>query len=164
MLRTNATTLLALVNNVLDYSRIDAGLMRLSPKRFPIHAPVEEALDSVSEAAARKGLALGYVIEGPIPDLIADEDRVRQVLLNLLSNAVKYTERGEVAIRVRATMDAHETRSPDAVERSRGARARDRLRRAGGLRHAAFRSTRRSKKRSTRSARRRRARGWRSAT
>ena len=107
MLRTNATTLLALVNNVLVYSRIDAGLMRLSPRRFPIHAPVEEALDSVSEAAARKGLALGYVIEGPVPDLMADEDRVRQVLLNLLSNAVKYTERGEIAIRVRATMEAH---------------------------------------------------------
>src|SRR3954467_5712795 len=102
MLRTNATTLLALVNNVLDYSRIDAGLMTLTPRPFSVSAPVEEALDSVSEAASRKRLALGYVVEAGVPDVIADEDRVRQVLLNLLSNAVKYTDAGEIAIRVSA--------------------------------------------------------------
>ena len=100
MLRTNATTLLGLVNNVLDYSRIDAGLMTLAPRRFQIHAPVEEALDSVAEPASRKGIALGYVIAPDVPDVIADEERVRQVLLNLLSNAVKYTDNGQVAIRV----------------------------------------------------------------
>jgi signal transduction histidine kinase/ActR/RegA family two-component response regulator len=100
MLRTNAMTLLALVNNVLDYSRIDAGLMVLAPRRFPLHGPVEEALDSVAEIASRKGLALGYVIDPGVPDVVADEDRVRHVLLNLLSNAVKYTDAGEVAIRV----------------------------------------------------------------
>jgi signal transduction histidine kinase/CheY-like chemotaxis protein len=105
MLRTNATTLLALVNNVLDYSRIDAGLMVLTPRRFSLDAPVEEALDSVSEVASRKGLALGYVIDADVPDVVADEDRVRQVVLNLLSNAVKYTEAGEVAIRVSAVME-----------------------------------------------------------
>ena len=105
ILRTNATTLLALINNVLDYSRIDAGLMALHPKRFSLHAPVEEALDSVSESAARKGLALGYVIDAGVPDVIADEDRVRQILLNLLSNAVKFTDRGEIAIRVSAAIE-----------------------------------------------------------
>src|SRR3954447_357763 len=102
MLRTNATTLLALVNNVLDYSRIDAGLMTLTPRPFSVSAPVEEALDSVSEAASRKRLALGYVVEAGVPDVIADEDRVRQVLLNLLSNAVKFTHQGEVAVHVGA--------------------------------------------------------------
>src|SRR3954468_9139179 len=102
MLRTNATTLLALINNVLDYSRIEAGLMTLTPRPFSVSAPVEEALDSVSEAASRKRLALGYVVEAGVPDVIADEDRVRQVLLNLLSNAVKYTDAGEIAIRVSA--------------------------------------------------------------
>ncbi|HMF95762.1 MAG TPA: ATP-binding protein [Vicinamibacterales bacterium] len=102
MLRTNATTLLGLINNVLDYSRIDAGLMALVPKQFPVQAPVEEALDSVSELAARKGLALGYVIAPGVPDVLADEDRVRQVLLNLLSNAVKYTDTGQVSLHVAA--------------------------------------------------------------
>ena len=108
MLRTNATTLLGLVNNVLDYSRIEAGLMALAPRRFPIHAPVEEALDSVSEIAARKSLALGYVIAPGVPEVIADEDRVRQVILNLLSNAVKYTETGQIAIHVDAAIDYHD--------------------------------------------------------
>jgi signal transduction histidine kinase/CheY-like chemotaxis protein len=105
MLRTNATTLLALVNNVLDYSRIDASLMALTSRRFSLYTPVEEALDSVSEVASRKGLALGYVIDADVPDVIADEDRVRQVLLNLLSNAVKYTDTGEIVIRVGAASE-----------------------------------------------------------
>jgi len=106
MLRTNATSLLALVNNVLDYSRIDAGLMTLTPRRFSLFMPVEDALDSVSEVAARKRLSLGYVIDPRVPDVITDEDRVRQVLLNLLSNAVKYTETGEVVIRAWASVSA----------------------------------------------------------
>ena len=105
MLRSNATTLLALINNVLDYSRIDAGLVALAPRRFSPCTAVEEALDSVSEAASRKGLALGYVIDADVPDVIADEDRVRQVLLNLLSNAVKYTASGDIAIRVSAARE-----------------------------------------------------------
>ena len=105
MLRTNATTLLALVNNVLDYSRIDAGLVALTPRRFAIEAPVEEALDAVSELASRKGLALGYVIAPGVTEVIADEERVRQVLLNLLSNAVKCTDSGQIAIHVDAAPD-----------------------------------------------------------
>src|SRR5262245_60103901 len=106
MLRTNATSLLALVNNVLAYSGMDAGLMALAPRQFSLFMAVEDALDSVSEVASRKKLALGYVIDPGVPDVIADEDRVRQVLLNLLSNAVKYTEAGEVAIRARASVSA----------------------------------------------------------
>jgi len=102
MLRTNATTLLGLINNVLDYSRIEAGLMALVPRAFPLEAPVEEALDSVGELASRKGIALGYVIAPGVPDVLADEERVRQVLLNLLSNAVKYTEAGQVGVHVDA--------------------------------------------------------------
>ena len=103
MLRTNATTLFGLINNVLDFSRLDAGLMALAPRRFSIEAPVEEALDAVSELASRKGLALGYVIAPAVSEVIADEERVRQVLLNLLSNAVKYTETGQVGVHVDAT-------------------------------------------------------------
>jgi signal transduction histidine kinase/CheY-like chemotaxis protein len=109
MLRTNATTLLGLINNVLDYSRIDAGLMALTPRQFSIEAPVEEALDAVGELASRKGLALGYVIAPGVTELVADEERVRQVLLNLLSNAVKCTDVGQISIHVDATPDGHGT-------------------------------------------------------
>jgi CheY-like chemotaxis protein len=106
MLRTNATTLLALVDNVLDYSRIEAGLTMLTPRRFSVQAVVEDALDSVAGLAVRKGLALGYVIAPGVPNVVADEDRVRQVLLNLLSNAVKYTTSGEIGVYVDATPEA----------------------------------------------------------
>jgi signal transduction histidine kinase/CheY-like chemotaxis protein len=107
MLRTNATTLLSLINNVLDYSRIDAGLMALTPRQFSIEAPVEEAIDAVGELASRKGLAIGYVIAPGVTELVADEERVRQVLLNLLSNAVKCTEAGQIGIHVDATPDGN---------------------------------------------------------
>jgi len=102
MLRSSATVLLSLVNDILDYSRIEAGLMALSPRRFSLRSVIEDALDTVTELAARKGLEIGYVIEPGVPDALADEDRVRQVLINLLSNAVKFTEAGEVAVRVSA--------------------------------------------------------------
>jgi signal transduction histidine kinase/CheY-like chemotaxis protein len=109
MLRSSAMTLLSLVNDILDYSRIEAGLMALAPVRFSLQSVIEEALDPVTELAARKGLDIGYVIEPGVLDVVADEDRVRQVLINLLSNAVKFTETGEVAVGVRARRDDGET-------------------------------------------------------
>jgi signal transduction histidine kinase/CheY-like chemotaxis protein len=105
MLRSSATVLLSLVNDVLDYSRIEAGLIALSPARFSIEHVIEEALDTVTELAARKALEIGYVIDRGVPDVVADEDRVRQVLINLLSNAVKFTDAGEVAVRVSASVE-----------------------------------------------------------
>jgi signal transduction histidine kinase/CheY-like chemotaxis protein len=105
MLRSSATVLLSLVNDILDYSRIEAGLMALTPARFSLEHVIEEALDTVTELAARKALEIGYVIDRGVPDVVADEDRVRQVLVNLLSNAVKFTEAGEVAVRVSASVE-----------------------------------------------------------
>ena len=104
-LRSSATTLLSLVNDVLDYSRIEAGLMALNPVPISLRNVIEQALDPVTELAARKGLDLGYVIEPDVPRVVADQDRIRQVLINLLSNAVKFTETGEVAVRVSARTD-----------------------------------------------------------
>jgi len=104
-LRSSATTLLSLVNDVLDYSRIEAGLMALTPVPFSLKTVIEQALDPVTELAARKGLGLGYVIEPDVPRVVADQDRIRQILINLLSNAVKFTDSGEVAVRVSARRD-----------------------------------------------------------
>jgi PAS domain S-box-containing protein len=104
MLRSSASALLGLVSDILDYSRVEAGQMNLIPVSFSIQSLIEDALDPVTEAAARKGLDLGYVIGPEVPALVlADQDRVRQVLLNLLSNAVKFTETGEIAVHVGAT-------------------------------------------------------------
>jgi signal transduction histidine kinase/CheY-like chemotaxis protein len=99
--RSSATTLLGLVTDILDYSRIEAGSISLTPSHFDIRVAVENAADEVTDPVARKGLDLGYLIEDDVPTkVIADEGRVRQVLLNLLSNAVKFTDRGEIAIHV----------------------------------------------------------------
>jgi PAS domain S-box-containing protein len=103
MLKSSATALLSLVSDILDYSRIEAGLVQLVPVSFSLQACFEDALDPVTEAATRKGLEIGCVIEPTVPHaVIADRDRVRQVMLNLLSNAVKFTDHGEVAVRVGA--------------------------------------------------------------
>jgi PAS domain S-box-containing protein len=103
MLRSSATALLGLVSDILDYSRIEAGLMEVKPVVSEVAACIEDAFDSVSELAARKGLDLGYLVEPGVPPVIvADRDRVVQVLLNLLSNAVKFTDAGEVAVHVSA--------------------------------------------------------------
>jgi PAS domain S-box-containing protein len=107
MLRSSANALLALVSDILDYSRIEAGLLDLSPGPFSLRTCIEDAIDMVTEQAARKGLELGYVIdEGVIPGLMADQSRVRQVLLNLLANAVKFTDEGEVSVRATASANA----------------------------------------------------------
>ena len=99
--RSSATTLLGLVTDILDYSRIEAGSVNLVASPFLVSASVENAADDVTDSVARKGLDLGYLIEDDVPGtVVADEGRVRQVLLNLLSNAVKFTDRGEIAVHV----------------------------------------------------------------
>ena len=108
LLRSSGTALLGLIGDVLDYSRIEAGMTELVPAAFSLATCIEEALDAVTESAARKGLEIGYLIEPGVPGtIVADQDRVRQVLFNLLSNAVKFTDAGEVSARV-AVIDARE--------------------------------------------------------
>ena len=107
MLRSSATALLGLVSDVLDYSRIDQGLMELTPVDFVVRDCIEDALSTVTQAAARKRLEVGYLIDATVPVKVrADEARVRQVLLNLLSNAVKFTDAGEVSVEVSAERTA----------------------------------------------------------
>ncbi len=104
MLRSSATALHGLVGDVLDYTRIEAGLTNLVPTLFSTRVCVEDALDAVTEPAARKGLEIGYRIDPDVPDaVVADEGRVRQVLLNLLSNGVKFTDAGQIVVHVSAT-------------------------------------------------------------
>jgi PAS domain S-box-containing protein len=107
MLRSSATALLGLVSDVLDYSRIDQGLMELTPVDFVVRDCIEDALSTVTQAAARKRLQVGYLIDVTVPVKVrADEARVRQVLLNLLSNAVKFTDAGEISVQVGAERTA----------------------------------------------------------
>ena len=85
--------LLELINSVLDMSKIESGRMELSIDRVRLEQIVEDAIASVTPQAAKKDLKVTAKVEG-VRDLLADKDKLRQVLVNLLSNAVKFTPAG----------------------------------------------------------------------
>ncbi|MCB9704738.1 MAG: PAS domain-containing protein [Myxococcales bacterium] len=103
LIAASARTLLGLVEDVLDFSRIEAGRLDLASADFDLRQVVEEALAPVSLRAAEKGIELHERIAADAPiALRGDADRLRQVILNLVDNAVKFTEVGEVAVEIRA--------------------------------------------------------------
>ncbi|MDO8397941.1 MAG: PAS domain S-box protein [Bradyrhizobium sp.] len=98
MVRGSARHLLALINDVLDISKIEAGELEVSFKAFDIAASIERIVASIMPMAEKKGLALSADL-GDLPrEFISDQRRVEQMLLNLLSNAVKFTEQGSVKL------------------------------------------------------------------
>ena len=106
--RESAESLLALLNDVLDLSNIEAGYLALRPVGFSLRRCVAEVRQTILPAAEQKGLEVRFDLGPEIPDgLVGDHARLRQVLLNLLSNAVKFTDRGriEVSARVRDRRD-----------------------------------------------------------
>jgi signal transduction histidine kinase/CheY-like chemotaxis protein len=84
--------LLALINDVLDLAKVEAGRLELEPVTFDLAALVGEAAAGLRPLAERKGLDL--VVTGEVDELVADRGRVRQILYNLLSNAIKFTPAG----------------------------------------------------------------------
>jgi PAS domain S-box-containing protein len=102
-LSSGANQLYALINDVLDYSRIEAGEMTLEQTPFSLHDCLEPALDMVAGVAEGKGLALALTSRGDCHRMVVgDPTRLRQVAVNLLANATKFTERGAVAIEIEA--------------------------------------------------------------
>jgi PAS domain S-box-containing protein len=99
--------LLALITDILDMSRIEAGRYELSPERMALPDLLEESLRMVRGRAEEHGIALGVLIEPGLPAISADRRAVKQILLNLLSNALKFTgDGGRVTLGARATQDA----------------------------------------------------------
>ena len=96
---TSGRHLLSLINDILDLSKVEAGRMELEPSAFDLPAALEGCLTLVRERATRHGIALGLTVDERLGQIVADERKVRQVVLNLLSNAVKFTpEGGRVAV------------------------------------------------------------------
>ena len=93
-------TLLGVVGDVLDYSKLEAGALELDPEAFDPEALVRSAAEIVAEQAQAKGLTLGVEIDGEPPALVGDAMRLRQVLLNFLSNAVKFTRDGGISVKL----------------------------------------------------------------
>ncbi|SEP43619.1 PAS domain S-box-containing protein [Methylobacterium sp. ap11] len=95
--------LLTVVDDILDFSRIEAGGIALSEVPFAPAALVDNAASIVRGLSEPKGLALDVALDPAVPDWVrGDPDRLRQILLNLLNNAVKFTPAGRVAVRVEA--------------------------------------------------------------
>jgi signal transduction histidine kinase len=92
--------LLSLINDILDLSKVEAGRMELELGAFNLRMALENALTLIRERATRHGLTLGLTVDETLEDVVADERKLKQVLLNLLSNAVKFTpEGGRVDVR-----------------------------------------------------------------
>jgi signal transduction histidine kinase/CheY-like chemotaxis protein/HPt (histidine-containing phosphotransfer) domain-containing protein len=99
-IRRSATSLLAIINDILDLSKIEAGKIKLNLQPFDLREAVEEKLDLLAESAHAKGLALICDLPDGLPTRVwGDATRVCQVLTNLVGNAVKFTEKGEVVVR-----------------------------------------------------------------
>ncbi len=95
--------LLDLINNILDFSTLEAGKLQLADGDFEIARLCEQTIELVIPQSGSKGLEIVYVVDPGVPMCLrGDARRLRQVLLNLVGNAVKFTESGEVAIRVSA--------------------------------------------------------------
>lgn len=108
-IRESSDSLLAIINDILDYSKIESGRLELEHHAFNLQECMESALDIVAPAAAAKGLELVCAIEPGTPRaILGDSTRLRQVLVNLLSNAVKFTEQGEVVVSARRETEPYE--------------------------------------------------------
>ncbi|HYD85308.1 MAG TPA: ATP-binding protein [Opitutus sp.] len=105
-IRDSAASLLQLINDILDLSKIDAGAVELHIEPTDLREVGAFMHTVFAQQAARKALVLTCEVDAAVPAvLLLDRSRIRQILVNLLGNAVKFTERGEVALRVTWEVD-----------------------------------------------------------
>ncbi|MDS3859191.1 response regulator [Thermosynechococcaceae cyanobacterium BACA0444] len=119
--RLGSENLLTVINEILDFSKLEAHEMQLEMVNFNLQACVDEVVDLLAGNAHRKNLELAALVEYDVPAwLKGDESRLRQVLVNLVNNALKFTSAGEVVIRVRSGDEMGQTAfsgesTPEAV-------------------------------------------------
>ena len=102
----SAHALLGLLNDILDFSRIEAGRFDMEHGPFSLRATVEQTIKTLAARAREKGVELIGDVPAQVPDrLIGDSLRLRQVLTNLIGNATKFTHQGEIVVRVEAEKD-----------------------------------------------------------
>lgn len=108
IMHESSESLLTLLNDVLDYSKLEAERLVLEHRPFCIRRVVDAAVSLVAQEARRKGLVLGVRVDERVPECVeGDAVRLRQILVNLLGNAVKFTSQGEVRLEV--AFDAEQT-------------------------------------------------------
>ncbi|NHZ44059.1 EAL domain-containing protein [Massilia aquatica] len=97
----SSRTLIELINNILDFSKMEAGKLSLEEVDFDLRKLLEEVIELVAKQAQVRDVELGYLLAPGVPQCVnGDSLRLRQVLINLLGNAVKFTEHGEVAVSI----------------------------------------------------------------
>ena len=120
-IRMSGEALVTVINDVLDFSKIESGKLEIEHVPFDLRAVVEDGLELIAPMAAEKGIELVYWIEEDVPEaFVGDGARTRQILVNLLSNAVKFTEDGEVEITLGV-------RAPEARNASHGASSSEKV-------------------------------------
>jgi CheY-like chemotaxis protein/anti-sigma regulatory factor (Ser/Thr protein kinase) len=98
----SAESLLEIINDILDYSKIEAGKLELACEPFPLRECLNDALRAIAVKAHEKQLELTWRVARGVPGvLLGDAGKLRQIILNLVGNAIKFTERGEVELLVR---------------------------------------------------------------
>ena len=101
----SANALLTILNDILDYSKIEAGKLDIDPVNFDLHRTIREATEMLALSAQQKGLELIVRSAPELPrSVVGDAGRIRQVLINLVSNAIKFTERGHVLVDIAADL------------------------------------------------------------
>lgn len=99
IMRSSANTLLGLIENVLDISKIEAGKMTVSKDSFDLHQLISIIIQMQSSMASTKGITVSYNIDAATPfSLEGDEQHLKQILINLIGNAVKFTNEGSVKL------------------------------------------------------------------
>jgi len=102
--RRSAETLLSMIDDVLDFSRIEARKLELEPVYFSLRQLMHETMKSVGVIAASKKLTLSYLVQPDVPETVwADAVRLRQIVVNLVGNAIKFTHAGEISVVVGRT-------------------------------------------------------------
>jgi signal transduction histidine kinase len=108
--KSSAESLLALLNDILDVSKIEAGKLQLEMVEFSLRDNLNSAVKGLELEARRKGLNLWCSVEAEVPErLQGDPTRLRQILVNLIGNALKFTAEGEVALQARCEAETADT-------------------------------------------------------
>ena len=105
--QTSAYLLLEVINNILDFSKIDAGKLDIENVEFNLREVVERSIDILTVKAFEKNLELLCEVEPDLPEiLIGDPLRIRQILVNFISNSIKFTDKGEICVSVKKQISA----------------------------------------------------------
>jgi PAS domain S-box-containing protein len=100
VIKNNTDRLIALINDLLDISRIETGRVRFEPAPVKLGEIVADVVEAMAAHAEEQGLALTYEVDAGLPEVMGDRDRLYQVLTNLVGNAVNYTPEGSVTVEV----------------------------------------------------------------